>query len=94
MPVPTRTNPLPLQVKKAFSQRRKVIRNSLRPMHDPADVTAALAVAGLNPETRAQDLTLAEFGALAWALHASATEGAASAGEGAEAAAAGEGDVL
>ncbi|KAL4434460.1 hypothetical protein ABPG75_000901 [Micractinium tetrahymenae] len=55
-------------VKKAFSQRRKVVRNSLRPLYEPAQVAAALQAAGLSEDARAQDLTLQEFGALAWAL--------------------------
>lgn len=63
-----RAPPTCWQVKKAFSQRRKVVRNSLRPLWEPADVAAALRAAGLNEDARAQDLTLAEFGALAWAL--------------------------
>jgi hypothetical protein len=57
------------QVKKAFSQRRKVVRNALRPIYEPADVLAALEAVGLNPNARAQDLTLDQFGQLAWKLH-------------------------
>ncbi len=56
------------QIKKAFSQRRKVVRNSLRPLYEPAQVAAALRAAGLSEDARAQDLTLAQFGRLAWAL--------------------------
>lgn len=55
-------------IKKAFSQRRKVVRNSLRPLYEPGQVAAALRAAGLSEDARAQDLTLAQFGALAWAL--------------------------
>lgn len=58
------------QVKKGFSQRRKVLRNALRPLHEPGQVSAALQAAGLSAEARAQDLTLAQFAALAWQLHA------------------------
>lgn len=58
------------QIKKAFSQRRKVMRNALRPLWEPADVAAALSAVGLNEDARAQDLTLQEFGKLAWQLQA------------------------
>ena len=66
-PPPPSAAPL-RQVKKAFSQRRKVVRNALRPMHEPGEVAAALQAAGLPTETRAQDLTLQQFATLAWAL--------------------------
>lgn len=56
------------QVKKAFSQRRKVARNALRPLYEPGQVAVALQAAGISVDARAQDLTLAEFGGLAWAL--------------------------
>ena len=45
---------LPLQVKKAFSQRRKVARNSLRPLYEPGEVAAALTAVGLSEDARAQ----------------------------------------
>lgn len=64
------------QVKKAFSQRRKVVRNALRPLFEPADVAAALAAAGLNQDARAQDLTLQQFADLAWRLREQGQEGA------------------
>lgn len=57
-------------MKKGFSQRRKVLRNALRPLHEPGQVAAALQQTGLSAEARAQDLTLAQFAALAWQLHA------------------------
>ena len=44
----------PPQVKKAFSQRRKVARNSLRPLYEPGEVAAALAACGLSEDARAQ----------------------------------------
>ena len=85
------THPQPgLQVKKAFSQRRKVARNSLRPLWEPADVAVALRAAGLNEDARAQDLTLAEFGALAWALQRQAGGAAGGGGEDEEAGSDGE----
>ena len=40
--------------KKAFSQRRKVARNSLRPLYEPGEVAAALAALGLSEDARAQ----------------------------------------
>lgn len=45
---------LPPQVKKAFSQRRKVARNSLRPLYEPGEVAAALAAVGMSEDARAQ----------------------------------------
>ena len=63
-----------LQIKKAFSQRRKVVRNALRPLYEPGQVAAALAAAGLIEDARAQDLTLLQFGELAWRLQASGSE--------------------
>lgn len=62
MPAPT------AQINKAFSQRRKVLRNSLQPMYGTAEVAVALEAAGLGQEARAQDLSLEQFAALAWAL--------------------------
>jgi 16S rRNA A1518/A1519 N6-dimethyltransferase RsmA/KsgA/DIM1 with predicted DNA glycosylase/AP lyase activity len=62
-------------VRKAFSQRRKVVRNALRPLYEPADVAAGLAAVGLSEDARAQDLTLEQFGALAWALQRSSQQG-------------------
>lgn len=53
-------------LRKAFSQRRKVMRNSLQPLYDPVQVSAALSALGLNPDARAQDLTLEDFVHLAW----------------------------
>ena len=69
--VPTTCHPVPAsppQVRKGFSQRRKVVRNALRPMHEPAEVAAALAEGGLSVDARAQDLTLQQFVDLAWRL--------------------------
>ncbi|HEY8014174.1 MAG TPA: 16S rRNA (adenine(1518)-N(6)/adenine(1519)-N(6))-dimethyltransferase RsmA [Dongiaceae bacterium] len=50
----------------AFGQRRKMLRQSLRALGgDPA---ALLAAAGIAPTRRAEELTIAEFAALAEAL--------------------------
>ena len=59
-------------VKAGFSQKRKQIRNSLSGglhLSNP-QVDALLAQAGLNPQRRAETLTLAEWGALAQAAAA------------------------
>ena len=72
-----------VQMKKAFSQRRKTMRNSLQPLHSSAGVGAALGALGLNPNARAQDLTLADFVRFAWQLDA-ARSGTVSGGEGVE----------
>ncbi|GFR49016.1 hypothetical protein Agub_g11037 [Astrephomene gubernaculifera] len=56
-------------VAKAFSERRKKMRNSLQPLHSPEQVEAALSACGLSADARAQDLTLPQFVDLAWQLH-------------------------
>lgn len=55
----------------AFGQRRKMLRSSLRSL--PADVATLLEITGLPPEARAEELTVAEFCALARALRDVAT---------------------
>lgn len=55
----------------AFGQRRKMLRSSLRSL--PADATKLLEIVGLAPEARAEELTVAEFCALARALREVAT---------------------
>jgi 16S rRNA (adenine1518-N6/adenine1519-N6)-dimethyltransferase len=45
----------------AFSQRRKTLRNALRPLFDEA----GLREAGVNPDARAETITLHQYGALA-----------------------------
>lgn len=65
-------------MKKAFSQRRKTMRNSLQPLHSSAGVAAALEALGLNPSARAQDLTLQDFVRFAWQLEAAASGGGSS----------------
>ena len=54
----------------AFGQRRKMLRQSLRSLG--VDVPALLAAADLDPTARAEDLSVADFVALARALAASA----------------------
>jgi 16S rRNA (adenine1518-N6/adenine1519-N6)-dimethyltransferase len=53
----------------AFGQRRKMLRQSLRSLG--VDVAALLAAANLNATARAEDLSVADFVALARALAAS-----------------------
>ena len=50
----------------AFGQRRKMLRQSLRPLG--ADVAALLATAGLDATARAENLSVGDFAALARAL--------------------------
>ncbi|KAG2426295.1 hypothetical protein HXX76_013052 [Chlamydomonas incerta] len=68
LPVPSEQGLLEL-VDKAFSERRKKMRNSLTPLYSSPEVESALAACGLNVDARAQDLTLEQFVALAWQLH-------------------------
>jgi len=49
----------------AFGQRRKMLRQSLKALGDPADLTAR---AGVSPTARAEDLPVTAFCALARAL--------------------------
>lgn len=56
----------------AFGQRRKTLRNALRAMFDEAAVDAALAATGIDGIRRGETLDIAEFGALANALPATA----------------------
>ncbi|KXZ54550.1 hypothetical protein GPECTOR_4g615 [Gonium pectorale] len=64
-------------VAKAFSERRKKMRNSVQPLYSPEQVERALLGCGLSADARAQDLTLQQWVALAWALQAQAAEQAA-----------------
>ncbi len=50
----------------AFGQRRKTLRNALRPLLD----AAAISAAGVSPGERAEQLSLADFAALADAYYA------------------------
>jgi len=52
--------------KAAFGQRRKMLRQSLKSLSP--DAAALIARAGLNPEERAERLTIAQFAALARAF--------------------------
>ena len=50
----------------AFGQRRKMLRQSLKPL--VADPEALLAAAGLSPTLRAEALTVRDFARLAYTL--------------------------
>jgi 16S rRNA (adenine1518-N6/adenine1519-N6)-dimethyltransferase len=52
----------------AFGQRRKMLRSSLKSLGAPAD--SLIAAAGLSPTARAEELSVADFCALARALEA------------------------
>ncbi|EFJ52243.1 hypothetical protein VOLCADRAFT_103245 [Volvox carteri f. nagariensis] len=56
-------------VVKAFSERRKKMRNSLQPLYGAEQVEAALSECGLNADSRAQDLSLEQFVAFSRQLH-------------------------
>lgn len=56
-------------VRTSFSQRRKMLRNTLRMLHFPApQLEKAFAASGISPERRPETLTLKEFAALCNAL--------------------------
>ena len=54
----------------AFGQRRKMLRQSLKQLWPDAE--AAIRTAGINPQSRPQELSIEEFAALARALSSSA----------------------
>lgn len=56
-------------MKKAFSQKRKMMKNSMQPLVSGEDVASALDECRLNVDARAQDLTIEQFAQLAWKLH-------------------------
>jgi 16S rRNA (adenine1518-N6/adenine1519-N6)-dimethyltransferase len=59
-------------VRAAFSQRRKTLRNALRPVAGSAEgAEEALRRAGLDPRARAEEVDLQGFEALAQALKTS-----------------------
>ena len=53
-----------MQVRLAFSERRKMLRNNLQGHFNPHNISEALVAAGLDPNVRPQQLTLAEYVAL------------------------------
>lgn len=54
----------------AFAQKRKTMANSLQTRYSAATARAAIAAAGLNPQTRAEQLTLDQLAAVFRALAA------------------------
>jgi 16S rRNA (adenine1518-N6/adenine1519-N6)-dimethyltransferase len=68
-PLPCDRTQLERVTRAAFGQRRKMLRQSLRSLG--TDVTALLAAANLDATARAEDLSVADFVALARALAAS-----------------------
>ena len=62
---PLTTDPLFLPfVKQAFSQKRKKLTNSLMPFYPRLQVVSALDAQGINPDSRAEDLSVENFVAL------------------------------
>lgn len=58
-----------------FAQRRKMLRQSLQPvLGDLAQTTAALEAAGIDPQLRSEQLSVADFLTLARAVPAPATD--------------------
>lgn len=57
----------------AFAQKRKTLANSLQTRYPPATARAAIATAGLNPQTRAEQLNLEQLAAVYRALPAAAS---------------------
>jgi 16S rRNA (adenine1518-N6/adenine1519-N6)-dimethyltransferase len=52
-----------------FGQKRKTLRNNLRAITSDENIRATLADCGIRPDARAEQLSVAEFGALFRALH-------------------------
>jgi len=67
-PLPCERELLERVTQAAFGQRRKMLRQSLRPL--AADAAGLIAQAGLDPTARAEDISVAGFVALAAALAA------------------------
>lgn len=64
----------------AFSQRRKMLYNSLAPLYTTAEVAAALKGMGLSENARAQDLNLGQYVQLYNTIAAHGKEGTAEEG--------------
>jgi ribosomal RNA small subunit methyltransferase A len=56
-------------MKQAFSQKRKMMKNSIQPMVSGKDMGDALVACGMDESARAQDLSLQQFAQLSWELH-------------------------
>ena len=60
----------------AFGQRRKMLRSALKTLN--VDVAALLAAAGIEPDARAEELSVEQFAALAQALTRSPSQSSGS----------------
>jgi len=78
LPLPCERELLERVTQAAFGQRRKMLRQSLRALN--TDVAALLGAAGLDPTSRAEDLSVGDFVALARALAAARRVGQDSGG--------------
>ncbi|MFZ0606981.1 MAG: 16S rRNA (adenine(1518)-N(6)/adenine(1519)-N(6))-dimethyltransferase RsmA [Xanthobacteraceae bacterium] len=72
MPLPCERRLLERVTQAAFGQRRKMLRQSLRPL--AVDAPGLIAQAGLDPTARAEDISVAGFVALAQALAAAPSD--------------------
>ena len=61
----------------AFNQRRKTLRNALKPIAPEAELDRALAAAGIDGQRRGETLTVEEFAQLTDALGAAVAAGGA-----------------
>ena len=52
---------LVMQVRQAFSMKRKMLRNSLQPLYTSSDIAEAMTAAGMSAEIRPQQLSFAEY---------------------------------
>ncbi len=58
-----------LQVRQAFSTKRKMLRNSLQPLYDPSHIAHAMTAADISDKIRPQQLSFESYVALYEALH-------------------------
>ncbi len=72
MPLPCERRLLERVTQAAFGQRRKMLRQSLRPL--AVDAPGLIAQAGLDPTARAEDISVAGFVALAQTLAATPSD--------------------
>lgn len=74
--VPAAADPkhLDLLVKLGFATRRKMLRNTLRSAVDKEELVSLLAQLGLNPQARAEDLSVADWVAVSNGLGVSEAE--------------------
>ncbi len=58
-----------LQIRQAFSTKRKMLRNSLQPLYDPSHIADAMTAAEISDKIRPQQLSFESYVALYKALH-------------------------